>query len=229
MPKGKHLPEHETFIENLRDNLGTAFSFAGEDLVSEDAEVQAAAHQRLYQGLADTFGQALQSEEVRSAQADFSQAVEDFEASGNSVVVSAGNWGEHAEIFSSFAGGAPINFPENFTENVLQADAATMVGATQWLNSGTERVAPYSSPGELYAAGGLALGEPGVASTSGSSFAAPRVAAVMAELHQQYPDKSSAEIEEMVHQDYTHELQTPNGVIQVLDFEKTYEFLRSAA
>ncbi len=221
-------PEREGYIENLRNNLGTAFSFAGEDLNSEDAEVQAAAHQRLYQGLADTFGQALQSEDVRSAQADFSQAVEDFEANGNSVVISAGNWGQHAESFSNHAG-APINFPENFTENVLQADAATMVGATQWLNSGTERVAPYSNPGEIYAAGGLALGEPGVASSSGTSYAAPRVAAVMAELHQKFPDMSSSEIEEMVRRDYTHELATPNGVIQVLDYEKTYEFLRSAA
>ena len=222
-------PEREAYIENLRNNLGTAFSFAGEDLVSEDAEVQAAARQQLYQGLADTFGQALQSEDVRSAQADFSQAVDDFEANGNSVVISAGNWGQHAEIFSSFAGDAPINFPENFTDNVLQADAATMVGATQWLNSGTERVAPYSNPGEIYAAGGVALGEPGVASASGTSFAAPRIAAIMAELHQQHPNLSSAEIEEMVRRDYTHELQTPNGVIQVLDYEKTYEFLRSAA
>lgn len=62
---------------------------------------------------------------------------------------------------------------------------------------------------------------------NGTSFASPKVAVVMAKLHRQYPDHSSAEIEQMLYRNLTEEGCEANSGVQVLRSEVDLKFLRN--
>ncbi len=127
-------------------------------------------------GLVEMASQTTHDPRLQAARQEFAQAVRDFEADHNSVVVAAGNDGK-------MAGWAP-----GFTLSDLVTPETTVVGAL-----GGGKPAVYNGAGStLLAQGGyLVAGQ----EIHGTSFAAPSVAAAMASAHGRSPLASSAEIE----------------------------------
>lgn len=121
-----------------------------------------------------------------------------FESAHNSVVVAATNSGQLAELLQQHALGMPSSVPVGAYRNDLSNERTTTVGAAH-----QEQVAAYSAddPGvAIYAQGQLELqGE----HYSGTSLAAPRVAAAMAQLHKQRPELTSEAVEQALKQRLT--------------------------
>lgn len=214
--------------EAMLANLGTAFSVDPQALSSDDQTIRQQAQQSLVQGLVDRVSQAFDSPWVAGSEQRYEAAVGRFEAANNSVVVSAGNEGLIAPQLTQAIG--DLSFPEGFDRNVLDAGGATAVGATRWFANGgelEERLATYSNPAEVYASGSVATAEPEVAGALGSSFASPRLAAVLAQVHGQNPDLSSDQAVTQVQEEMTHPLPTSEGEVLVLDYSRVYEFLQT--
>ena len=68
-------------------------------------------------------------------------------------------------------------------------------------------------------------GMPHPETVQGTSYASPRVAAVMAELHGRNPDLSSRQIENLMMQNLTYELPQSGGSIDVLDLREASQTL----
>ena len=104
---------------------------------------------------------------------------------------------------------------------------------TRWYNNGgtlKEYRAKYSSGSEgidIHASGSLGYKDPNVRDAApGTSLAAPRVAAAMATVHKLNPSWSSDQVEKFVQQNLTHQLTSDKGELAVLDYNKTFEFLK---
>lgn len=120
----------------------------------------------------------------------YDQNVARFEAGHNSVVVAATNSGQLAELLQEHALGTPSPVPAQAFRNDLCSPLTTNVGAAQ-----NGRVADYSADFQglsLYADGSLEFGG---SLHSGTSLAAPRVAAALAQIHGQQPELSSEAVE----------------------------------
>lgn len=104
----------------------------------------------------------------------YNEAVEGLSVNRNSVVVAAGNEGETPAFLQAWCSGQVPSLPSGFENNDLSNSKVTVVGASQ----GGERAAYTSRDGEIdvYADGTSLLGD-----EQGTSFAAPRVAAQLAE------------------------------------------------
>ena len=91
------------------------------------------------------------------------------------------------------------------------------------MDSRTERIAPYSNLDPnvgIYASGSVGNGaNPQRMNTSGTSFAAPRVAATMATLHGTHPGFSNSATLNLMRSRLTHEL----GGVPVLDYHRAEE------
>lgn len=144
--------------------------------------------QTMIQGAIDLVDEVWSDPLVQLAKKNYDEAVTAFESQSNSVVVAAGNDGQTIQELALIAG-APLRAPANFTENLLANSETTTVGAFE-----VGRVAAYSSDYQevdLYADGRIR-------DSRGTSFAAPRVAAVMAQMHGTFPALDSAEIERRI-------------------------------
>lgn len=133
-----------------------------------------------------------QSARLKAALEDYRRAVVTFEEGGNSVVVSAGNDGYSLQHMARLAGGKEPRVPADWMTNLLLLPETTNVGAAD---------AEYSSPSPL-----LDVVAPGRAANCfslGTSFAAPRVAAVLAELHRRNPQLTSQEVEDRLIREFT--------------------------
>jgi hypothetical protein len=139
--------------------------------------------------------EATADKKVAQAQQDYDKAVREFEAKGNSVVVAAANSGKVLQMMEQDAQGVTV--APDFFRNLLANDQVTTVGATK-MQSGKKEVAHYTNPDpgiDVYANGDTGDHE-------GTSFATPRVGSIMAELHRQNPNASSADVENMLKKDF---------------------------
>ncbi len=154
---------------------------------------------RLQQELIDLVAATAADSKLTAAQHQYDLAVSSFEALDNSVVVAAANSGTILEVMAQDAD--PPRVPPEFFRNRLVNDKTTAVGATR-ARGGHEEVADYTNPDpniDLYADGD-------VGQAWGTSFATPRIAALMADLHRRHPQAGSAEVEFMVGQTFSSTL-----------------------
>lgn len=225
-------PVDRLMAGNAVNNYARAFGLDAGKLRDSDPRVNGPERQRLQQRLAGLVDQTYNtSPTLRNSQQRYDRAVNQFEAGRNSVVVSAGNEFSYLDKMAADAGGRRINAGENFTHNVLENDAVTSVGATRWYQNGNslrEVRAGYSSRGagvDIYASGSLGNNDHSRMDSAGTSIAAPRVAATMAELHRRTPRMSSAQVEQLMRDNLTHGLSDSRGQMEVLDHQRTANFL----
>lgn len=209
-------------------NLATAYDLDLKKLENNDTKISGPEHQKLQQALADHMARNMANDpSIGTARKRWDSAVQGFEANNNSVVVSAGNEGDFAEMLASGNGGLSIRQPAGFEKNILENNAVTSVGATQ-VNNGKEVQAGYSSVSggvDIYANGTLQPVQGQQFPVEGTSFAAPRVAATMAQLHKDNPTLSSAQVENLLKQSLTNPMNGIGGSIRVLDQTRTQAYL----
>ncbi len=211
-----------------RGNIGRALGIKPEDMPKrpEDREAIANFQQALINRVSQVFDG---SQELKDARQKFSTAVTAFEGNHNSVVISAGNWGQAQKVLEGSAR-RRLDVPADFDRRVLENSAVTVVGATRWWNNNgalSEHRAGYSSRSaraDIYAAGSVQAGRD-LTVELGTSYAAPEVAGTMAQLHKDYPRLSSQQVENLMVQRLTHRLPSANGNLNVLDYGKTSDYL----
>lgn len=216
-------------------NLASGFGLSFEKLISQDKKTAGRERAKLQQALVDTVGLAIRNDkEVKAAKANFEAAVKRFELEENSVVIAAGNEGTKLKMMQEDAYGYALKHaPQDFTTNLLDTPEATMVGATEksCQNSNSlEHIADYTSINkgvDIYASGDVLAPKEQSGKHVGTSFAAPRVAAVMATLHKRYPKLSSAQIETLVKQSLTSQLKNGNERYLSIDENKYYQLMNS--
>ena len=182
--------------QGISDNLARAWNIDPQALSSSDPAVSGPARQQFQQNLINRVNQANHSPEMERLRGDMSNVVDVYESRNNSVVVAAGNSGELAEVMRRDNGGRDLQIPQGFYDNILATPNATTVGALGVIGASNQvGVASYSSPTPTVDvnAWGVAPGGP-----EGTSFASPRTAAQMQDLHNRFPDRSSAQIERML-------------------------------
>ena len=227
-------PQKRSGAKATLANFSRAFLLDEARLLHSDPKVHAPERQKLQQSLVDFSSDVMnRSPVVARSRTRFEKSVADFEARKNSVVVSAGNEGRVLEDMAARNHGLGVRVPGDFFRSVLDVGGVTSVGATRFFSNGgrlEERRAKYSNPDpgvDIYASGSLGLQDPNSADEYGTSFAAPRVAATMAELHQQHPRLTSSQVESLMKNALTHNLDSDMGSLQVLDQAKSYRFLRT--
>ncbi len=215
-------PRQYQFAQNVLRGYGIDQS----RFYSNDPQVSGPERLRLQQELLNAAQQGNNSTEVREAQGDYRRAVRELEANNNSVVVSAGNQHQLLQGWANDANGLRVQAAPNSNHNLYATPEVTNVGATRWLNNGTEQIAPYSTrdPGiDIYASGSVGNGvNQNRMNTWGTSYAAPRVAGAMASLHGNHPGMPSGAVENLMRNRLTHEL----GPERVLDFGLAEEYMR---
>ena len=209
----KDVADSDVLYNNLLKGFGM-----GEKAHGDAGVVQ---YQQLEQKLVDETGSALQDNAapVQAARAAYETAVNSAAQQKISVVVAAGNEGFVREEMTMGHAMAPVTLPDDFFANPLSAPGVITVGATGDTEkpAGTpEAIAYYSNPSSdvaVYADGTIGKAE-------GTSFSAPRVAAVTAALHRLMPDASNSQVESYLADNLTHNLAGPNGAVKVLDSAK---------
>lgn len=230
----RNAPNNE-FIKNRWPNTVRAFGLDEAKLGSDDPKVSGPERARLQKALAELNIEVMhQDPTVASARQSYDASISSLEARNNSVVVSAGNWGEAQSELKKTANGYGFEAPKNFGDNLFANRETTNVGATRWLRGSeglSQKVASYSNGEEvdIYASGSVGLQDPQKMSDMGTSFAAPRVAVAMAELHKTHPGLSSSQVESLMKKKLTSQLPDYGGAPQlpVLDQQLTSEYLRT--
>ena len=222
-PTGQNAdPKPYQFAQNV---LG-AYGINSNRFYSSDQRVSGPERQKLQQELLNAAQRGSSSREVQGAQQDYRRAVRQLEANNNSVVVSAGNENQLLDGFARDANGLRVQAAANSNHNLYATPEVTNVGATRWLNNGTEQLAPYSTrdPGvDIYASGSVGNGfNQNQRNVWGTSYAAPRVAGAMAALHGNHPGMPSGAVENLMRNRLTHGL----GEERVLSFGAAEEYMR---
>ena len=188
-------PQARTVGERRLNKLAPAFGLKAQDIIDNVGDSRA----KYQQGLLSLLDEAGQDERLAVAQKRYDEALSRFESNHNSVVVAAANSGR---VLSTMALDAPTpELAPDFFRNRLANDEVTTVGATR-ASGNKEQVADYTNqdPGiDFYADGQID-------DAWGTSFATPRTGAVMAQLHKENPEATSAEVEAMLSRDFSHEL-----------------------
>lgn len=185
---------------NMMTNLATAWGIDPAALSSTDPAVNGPARQRFQQNLLDQAQTASQDPSVQGALQNYRRAEQSYTDRNNSLVVSAGNWGGLLNDMRQDNGNRPLQTAEDFNSNRLVGPNTISVGALD-INpdTGAPRVANYSNADsrvDLYAFGNI-NGE------QGTSYAAPRVAAVTQAVRMEMPNASAAEVRQRVMQIFT--------------------------
>lgn len=215
----------------MLDNVTLAFDLDRKKLASSDPKVRDKEMGRLLQGLIDQSEAGYDSPALKAQRKRYDKAVSAFEAGHNSVVVSAGNQGDYLQQLQQICPlSRPLAVSSNFTQNVLENNDVTLVGATELsADRFSEQRARYSSPSrevDVYAPGWLNEASLRTApNESGTSYAAPRVAAMMAELHRRNPGMSSSRIEKLLMTQLSHTVEGQGGSMPTLDAAETRKFL----
>lgn len=224
MVGGSISDENSNF--QFAQNVFAAYDVDPAKFHSKDKAVSGPERLKLQQGLLSAAEESRRAPDVQTAKAAYDKSVRALEANNNSVVVSVGNQGEILDRFASDANGLKVKAGPESGHNILVNSHVTTVGSTRWYNNGTERIAGYNSKDpetDIYASGSVATGpDPNKMGTLGTSFASPRVAGAMAALHGNYPGMPSANIENLMRNRLTHDLQGE----KVLDFTLAEEYMR---
>ena len=191
--------DHER-SRNLMTNLANAWGIDPAALSSADPAVHGPARQRFQQNLVDQAQAATQDPSVQGAVQNYRRAEQAYTDKNNSVVVSAGNWGDLMRQMGQDNGNREVKVGQNFQANLLVAPNSISVGSLD-LNpaTGAPQVAGYSNADsrvDLFAYGELG-------NTNGTSYAAPRVAAVAQAVRLENPNASAAEVRQRVMQIFT--------------------------
>jgi hypothetical protein len=181
---------------------------------------------RLQQKLVDEVHRAIRTSlAVMLARADYADAVRELAEQRVTVVVPADNQGELLHDMQLDSGRMPV-VADNFYDNPLSGTYVITVGAVGPTPESPDRsdlsVSYYSSPTDqisIYALGTSGLEE-------GTSFAAPRVAAVAAELHKVLGQATNKEVADFIKTHLTRDLHYQSTVVRVLDAEKAGALLR---
>ncbi|MBX3170505.1 MAG: S8/S53 family peptidase [Candidatus Eremiobacteraeota bacterium] len=208
------------FKKPLLENYARAFDLDASKLSHQDPKIAGPERRKLQQAIADQVSGTMETHPaVQESHQNYAKAVIELEKDHNSVVVSAANYGRVVEYLDQDAGeSAPkLRVSSQFHDNVLATPETTVVGATDG-SGDQEKVAGYSSnfqEVDIYANGVAPKPSlPGQKNAQGTSFAAPKVAQAMAQLHELYPEKSSAEIEDMLKEQLSHQLLSYDGNVQ---------------
>ena len=229
LPSDANDPESVAAARAERAKFASAFGVSDEDLSSSDPAIQGPARQQMFQGVIDLVASTEGDPRLQDAKSRYEEAVLDFEAGGNSVVVAAGNDGGVRPFWEQAAHGLPLQVPADFARNDLSTSAVTTVGATR-LWEGQAYPAEYSSNSsevDIYASGYLR--PPGSSNVEeGSSYASPQVAVGMAALHRQFSHLSSSQVESLMRERLTSNLPDYYGSqpAPALNLEDTRSFLQ---
>lgn len=208
-------------------NVSKLWGIDSDAIQNIEPEVSGRAKRLLQQEIVNAVELAWQEDSrIENGQKKFWDAVSNFEANNNSVVVAAGNEGFVRPILE-MDGKGELKLPTDFEKNVLSNPDTTTVGATIQLD-GEEVKATFTSgdqPIQAYASGDHVIGREfddklGLRG-AGTSIATPRIAAVMAKLHQDQPHLNSRQVEQLLRDDY---LKAP---IPLLDHDKANLYLTS--
>lgn len=201
------------------DNATRAFGVDQAKLRSPDPKVSGPEMLKLQQGLVDTTNQGLDNNaQVRQAQNGYNTAVKRFESQRNSVVVAVGNTG--AAVLHP-----GVKLPQDFQRSYNVNDDVTAVGASM-RGIGRSGFSAEERGNIVYAEGMAPTNNlaPGQTSPSlGTSFAAPRISGVMAELHRRHPNLSSSQVENLMRNQLTDQ----RGGYTELDPNKARQFYRT--
>lgn len=212
---------------NFSQNVLNAYGIDKEKFNHPDTSISGPERAKLQQALLSAAEAGAQSPDVKKAEAEYARAVQSLESRNNSVVVSAGNQQEILGKLSADAGGIKPKVGPNSNHNILANSQVTTVGATRWMENGSERVASYSNRDpqvDVYASGSIGNGQdPQKANASGTSFASPRVAGAMAAVHGTHPGLTSSQAENLMRNRLTH----PLGDVDVLDYQRAQQFMGS--
>ena len=184
----------------LTQNLAGAFGVSQADLMSNDPAVSGPARTQFQQRLVESTTHSANSPQVQQFHQGYSEVVQRYEAQNNSVVISAGNEGDLLQRMQADNGGTAIQAPAGFYRSALATSETTVVGAASFGEDGKPRVAGYSNNGDRVSVLGFGLAPDG---QPGTSFAAPRVAAVMQQIHRTNPGMSSEAVERMMLRNFT--------------------------
>lgn len=182
----------------MMNNLANAWGINPSHLTDPDPKVHGPARAQMQQNLIDRMDRANRDPQLERMRQGFSQAVDRYEARGNSVVVAAGNQGDLLDFMRQDNGGRPLRASDSFMQNPLSVPSALTVGATE-VGPGPfgpqQRIAPYTTrQGTDFYTNGNTVGTPG------TSFAAPRAAALLYELQRANPNMSSNQLDRLVAQ-----------------------------
>ncbi|MBS2038340.1 hypothetical protein JST97_25375 [bacterium] len=185
---------------NMMTNLANAWGIDPAALSSTDPAVNGPARQRFQQNLLNQAQASAQDPGVQGALQNYQRAEQAYTNNNNSVVVSAGNWGGLLNDMRQDNGNRPLEVGKDFNTNLLVGQNSISVGALD-INpqTGAPQVAGYSNADsrvDLYAYGDIQ-------GSSGTSFAAPRVAAVTQAVRLEMPNASAAEVRQRVMQIFT--------------------------
>ena len=201
-----------------------AFGLDVERFRSPDPAIAGAETSKLIAHVMALVESTSQAPEFVASQSRYDQAVTGFEHNQNSLIVSASNEGEFKDYLAMRTQGqTPPQIPAGYAANDLAHPLATVVGATTG-SGAQERVADYSS--DYAGVNFYALGETPDAQ-EGTSFAAPRVAAIMAQLRVEHPQASSAQLRDILSGSLGKQLADYQGhqPAPVLDLQAAQEYL----
>ena len=191
-------PQLREQSQRLLGRYAAALGLDMQKLQASDPGVLGPERARLQQGLLAQIDAAVDhSARLKTARADYARCVDELEGQRVSVVVAADNQGELLQKMTADANGRPPQVSADFFENPLSNARTVTVGAVGSLRDGRgdlpgvrAPVAYYSSPSRQVSvyANGVTGDE------DGTSFATPRVAAVLAELHRTRPQASNRQV-----------------------------------
>ena len=216
----KVSPENQASAKKMYlDGPATAFGIDESKLLSSDPKVAGPERAKFQQALIDRVNKDQDNKDIAAAKKAYDASVAGLEPNKESVVVAGCNAGDLLAKMKSENGGLELKTPTNFYDNPLSNSKTITVGATDRGNpkSPSEEVAPYSNPSKnisIYASGDIG-------DEKGTSFASPRVAAAVAELHKQHPDASNQEVERLLQTTLTHSLDNGGAKVSVLDDNKS--------
>ena len=194
------FPDHEDPDKSVelgqpqRIKMALAMGIPKERIESEDPAVFGPLLDEVLVKLTERIAQADQAPAYIQAKENYDTATMLLVGQGNSVVVASGNEGETAQTTTSFllSGTLPIN--DQFQVNDLTNRHTVIVGAMD-----KDKLAEYSCsyPSVRFYAQG------GVDGKNGTSFATPRLGAVLAQLHADNPAARSTQLQRKLSQHYT--------------------------
>jgi hypothetical protein len=174
-PENPKAPNPSTNPEDLKA-LGEKLGLKPSDLKGLDAPAQA---RKIFQALVDRVETVTDgSQEVRDAKARHQRAVERLDKQGIFYVISAGNEGDELSLLKQKG----ITFGADFADPVLasQRDNVLVIGAAE----NKKRMAGFSTPSPFVfaAVDGTKIPVGSGQKADGTSFAAPQVTALIAEM-----------------------------------------------
>ena len=217
-PADSATADEKQRLANLSDNYGRAFGVEPAKLAQESKE----GHEqwsKLEQGVVDQVNQARDGNtDLKQAKSDYDQASARLARKNVSIAVAGENGGRDMARFAQLGNGTAPKIPADYYQNPLSNSSSLTVGATGSLQSAPgakEAIAPYNSPvkDSVLADGRIGFGGQ---AQQGTSFATPRVAATLAQLHGDYPDNSNKVVEGALLHDTTH----PQKIAPSLDAAK---------